>query len=1641
MNKFFIVFLILFPLNLFSNDLRFNKFGTKNGLDNESAYKLIEDEEGFIWIGTYDGLDRFDGVRFKSYKPDEQDSTSLPGNMILDLMLDKDKNLWISTNQGICMYNRLLDRFQRRITAANLDSFYIKTFTQDHKGNFWIGKGKYIIEIGPDYKLIQVVDPNPNESESDQNSVLSIKEDNDGLIWIVKKDAIYSYDPKTKTNRQYTDFGNIGNFYGVSIDTYGNVWLGNYTEPVVYIKKLDRCFSVFSPDCPIKLPRVAFSTVTDDKKGNLWLSALGFGLIKFNIETETYKTYNYDKNNPFSIAEGPIEYTYFDRKGNLWCVGNTCGLNVSYKDNRPFNIIRDINNTQASIFRSPITAIIEDTEGNIWFGTEGQGITVWNPVTQSIKEYKNDIKNPYLMGGNGIFALYRDSKGNIWAGGYGSGLNKYNSETDNFISFKADKQPPYNISCDDVRSITEDSEGNIWAVTCCGGVNVYNPVTFDHQVINLQNSGILNDYDLKIYLDDKNQAWIGTYSGLSIYNITDKTVKNYVADKKIPGSLPDQWVYCVYKDTKGRYWIGTQGGLALFNEETEKFKSFTEKQGLPSKTIMSIVEDDSSKLWIATTNGICKFDPEKETFLNYSTDDGLPDLQYRMNSAIKASDGQIYMGSKNGVVFFDPMLINQIKDKAPVFFTDLYINNKYIQPGKSSILKKSLNYSEKIKLKHNENFLRIDFVALSYFHAEKNTYAYKLEGVDEDWVFNGTDNNASYTNLKHGNYTFYVKAFNSDGYPSDIRSIKIRIRPAWYNTLFFYFILLTLAIYLIYRYITEREQKAKRDKEILEQKIAEGQKEISEKMHLLEIQQKEIQERDYREKEIKFHNEGIARFSDIFSQKRKDVKELSTSLVSELVKYVGANAGLVFVSDDSDPERIKLQISGEYCYDTDKTRKEEFIPGEGYVGTCYIEKNLIEIDDLPAGFIVLNSGLGRTDLKYDIFVPVVQENICLAVIEIASIEKLPKYKISFIEKIADNFSSVIAIQKANERMQKMLNENISQSEILKSQEEELRQNLEEMHATQEDLRRQMENATIARQDLEKEKVLIDTLLRNAQESIYFKDRESRFIKVSDSMKRVFNVKNVDDIIGKSDFDFFTEEHARPAYADEMEIIRTGTPLLNKVEKETHADGRITYVSTSKMPLYDHNKEIIGTFGISKDVTDLVNMEMEISQRNEELQAQEEELRQNLEEMQTVQENLEAQISENRKMHDELSKEKYLMDALLAAIPEHIYIKDKESRFIKFSKSMMDIFFIDDPNDLIGKTDFDFFDETHARPAFEDEQQIMSTGEPILNKIEKEIKKDGTVNYVSTSKLPLYDENHNIVGTFGISKDITDLVNMEIDIKQRNEELQAQDEELRQNLEEMHTIQESLENQIVENTKTQERLEFENIMFTTLMDNISARITYKDDAARYIRINKMKQDALGIKDQLEVMGKTDLDVFVGTHTKDRLEKEIEQIRAGASSLHVEEFFKQKDGTMGWGDVNRIPLRNKAGKIVGGLVITWDITDKKNMKFLFEQDILLLNKLSENLPIIIFSTDSVGSYIEIKGEGLKALGLKNKKEYSENIPKIFPEIEKLLKKENSKDVEELTGNTKFNNKMINYKSLLIRNKALSGGFTGFILLKNS
>lgn len=561
----------------------------------------------------------------------------------------------------------------------------------------------------------------------------------------------------------------------------------------------------------------------------------------------------------------------------------------------------------------------------------------------------------------------------------------------------------------------------------------------------------------------------------------------------------------------------------------------------------------------------------------------------------------------------------------------------------------------------------------------------------------------------------------------------------------------------------------------------------------------------------------------------------------------------------------------------------------------------------------------------------------------------------------------------------------TQNETLQATEEEIRQNLEELQATQEELVRINAEQEKTQQELAKEKALLDALLNNIPDYIYFKDRDSRFIRISQSMVPLFNAKSPAELIGKSDFDFHSAQHAEHAFNEEQRIIRTGIPIIDQEVKETWDDGREHWMSTTKMPLVDQEGNVVGTFGISKDITELKRTQIETARQNEALQATEEELRQNLEELKATQEELERKNLEQLAVQEALTKEKALLDALLNNIPDFIYFKDRESKFIRISQSMVGLFKAESPEELIGKSDYDFHQKTHADKAYSEEQRIMTSGVPMIDEVVHESFDDGREQWVSTTKMPLKDKEGRVMGVFGISKNVTEMMRLQIDAQYKAEQLASSEEELRQNLEELQAIQDDLKSKNSELMRLQGSLSQEKYLLDALLNNIPDAIYFKDKESRFIRLSQSMAHLFGVESVSQVIGKTDFDFFAGEHARQAFNDEQNIIRTGqpVRDLVERETWEDRDDT--WVSTTKMPLYDQQGNIVGTFGISRDITPIKTLE---------IETLRKNQELVATEEELRQNLEELKA--------------------IQDELQRLKNVENQKN-QQLTQLVERNNKM--------------------------
>lgn len=1433
MKKILYLIALFLPLNIFAIQNKFNYITPENGLSQGNIKFIFQDSKGFLWFGTFSGLNRFDGYKCKVFNYDPEDSLSLSHESVSRICEDSEEKFWIATaGGGISVFlpeSGTFRRIQKVKTGGR--EVILRTITgivKGSDGNIWaLDENQGLFVFDEKLHIVKSFQYDPENSTSLPNLVYNdICVDSKGDIWVGAGNGTLCHLPKESDSFELFTFETrvaaIGDgIRSMYIDKFGKIWVGTTSQGAYCFDPETSTAVNYRKEDPVyHLTGNTVMAFCDDWDENMLIGIDGGGLNILNRKSGQTSSINYELGNLESLTTNAIYAIFIDRSETLW-IGTYAG-GICYQGRYRYkfrNYAPNPVNTNSLSYKNA-KAIMEDRDGDIWIGTDGGGLNKFNPVLNTFKHYRANPENPNWLQTDVIIHMMQDKDGDIFIGSYNHGLTIFNKETETFKQYLPDETNPNSIAGMHPWYIFQDSYDQIWVGMLSVGLDKFDKATqsFTHYKANIDDPTRLFSPNIKVIFEDSQQTlWVGSEGGgLHRYNRNEDNFTRFMSDPTVKGSISNNDVRAIYEDTKGNIWIGTSSGLNLMHRDSLiSFEVLTVDDGLPNNVINDILEDDKGNLWISTNHGMTRFNPEARTFRNYDLTDGLQGNEFNYTAAIKSSSGEFYFGGKNGFNVFRPVDIVDNPHKPSIVLTDFQLFNKSVDKIKVRIKgkKRYVNLSEvnKIKLSHKENVIGFEFSALDYGNPVKNKYKYKLEGFDKEWnEISSAKRYASYTNLKGGKYTFRVVGSNSDGLMNEEGlSIRLFVKPPIWQRWWFILLFVLIIGAIAYRYFSTRREANEREKEMLEAKIREGLSELEKQKKEVALKDKALQDKIESEKEQNWYNFGMNKMSEVMSRSKDDLFKLSQGIISQIVEYVEVAQGAIYLINDEKEEDRFLELMASYAPDDQRLTGSRFELEVGQLGACLMEQRVVKVDNLPEGYAHLTSGLGESPLKHMAIIPLRLNEITIGVIELLSFQEIPQYRIEFVEKAGETLTSILTSLKANKKTQKLLDAQKILAEEMAAQEEELRQNLEEMQATQEELGRMKEierikeeerreaeqnlmdqlkeqNETLVEKQaaLQKEEYLFSALLTNAKESIYFKDRESKFIRISKSMLKLFKAKDFNEVIGKSDFDFWDDEHARPAFDGEQEIIKTGVPIIDLVEKEVHKDGTVGWVNTSKMPLIDHEGNVVGTWGISKDISESIAMEHEIKQRNEELLAQEEELRQNLEEMQTTQEEIQRMRENEQALTDQLKqqndsliekqaslkREEYLFNALLDNAKECIYFKDKESKFIRLSKSMLDLFKKKDFKELLGKSDFDFFDDEHARPAYEGEQKIIKTGVPIIDLIEKEVHKDGTFGWVNTSKMPLFDQDGKIVGTWGISKNVTAIKQMEEAAQQSREKM-------------------------------------------------------------------------------------------------------------------------------------------------------------------------------------------------------------------------------------------------------------------------------
>ncbi|MDG5798804.1 two-component regulator propeller domain-containing protein [Marinilabiliaceae bacterium ANBcel2] len=891
------------------------RFTVADGLSQSWVKSIYQDSKGFMWFGTNNGLNKYNGKEFKHYKVGSNLNEGLRHSAINDITEISSTKLFICTNLGAATYNYKTDSFT---TFAYLKNIRIKQAIKDSKENLWLAteNGLYKRPCSKDTLISFKHDQNDYYSISN-NNIQVIYEDSNSNIWIGTYNGLNIYNRETKQFKRYLPNkanslsikGNI--ITAIYEDKEKRLWVGtsfssSYPKTGLYIFKNYNELPVNKEALFLKVLSGNISTILADNKNNLWigkgggegLTVLDLTSLFINRRNNTiqekkliYNNYYHTPYRSRRVSDNTISSLYMDINNDIWIGTFAGGVNLFSERIKPFGNM-GIGLEPKKSLQSNIINAIYDIGDYIWIGTE-QGLNKYNKKEGAVDTVDLDVPvtNKLESTHKCIYALEKDKKDNLWVGTYNGGLHRYNKKTDSFTNYLPGEKEG-DISSSNILDIKEDSTGNIWIGTMRGGLNkyCYKKDSFTLYMHNPNDNRSIAGNSINYIVPTKDKLYISTYTALNIFDIKKETFEHLMHDPGDPTSLSPGYILCMHLDSNDNLWIGTNTGLNLYNKKDKTFKLFNVIDGLPSNTIQAITEDESGNLWLSTNQGLTKFhngtiNQENPSFKIYTTEDGLPGNDFSVRAVHKNREDTIFFGSTQGLTIFNPENIKKNSIAPPIIIS----NFNLIHPSKPSLNLTTYDISQlkELKLSYNQNNFTINFAALNYISPSKNQYKFKLKGHEDEWRKAKNLNFATYTNISPGSYQFMVKGSNNDKVwnPSPATlNLKI-VQPVW-TTSWFRISALLVSLLLIAVIIRLRVKILERQNKVLEYHVTERTKKLTNANQMLEEKQNEIIQQNEELNRHRFHLEQLIdeRTAELIDAKDKaeNADRLKTSFLANM---------------------------------------------------------------------------------------------------------------------------------------------------------------------------------------------------------------------------------------------------------------------------------------------------------------------------------------------------------------------------------------------------------------------------------------------------------------------------------------------------------------------------------------------------------------------------------------------------------------------------------------------------------------------------------------------------------------------------------------------------------------------------------------
>ncbi|MFT4926157.1 MAG: ligand-binding sensor domain-containing protein/signal transduction histidine kinase [Phenylobacterium sp.] len=811
---------------------RFDRLSIEDGLSQTVVLSVLQDQQGFLWFATQDGLNRYDGYEFKIYRHDPANPKSLANNFVNTLFEDASGTLWVGTRDGgLDKYNASNQDFEHYRhdpdDPHSISENNIKALFEDNNGDLWVGTSnsglnRFDAKTGQFTRFIHTDD----ETSLPHNKIWAINQDSQGILWIGTSGGLSRYHGEKQTFSHFrhnpVDHRSLSHnqVYAILEDSKNQLWIAT-RDGLNRFNKQTKRFKRFShdPANPYSLSHNRIKSLHEDQHGNLWIGTYAGGLNKYDPDRDWFTHFKHDPTNVNSLSDNSVRAIYGDRQGELW-IGTFGGGVSKYNPRRErFDYFRHQISDPYSLSHAFVFAIFADRDNILWVGTDN-GLDRYDPQTQRFAHFKHDPAEPSSLSSNRIRAIYQDSLGSLWIGTVGGGLNRFNPASQSFEHFKHHSADPNSLSHNTVNTILEDSHQHLWVGTNGGGLNQYNRssnnfVHFKHKTTDPLS--LSHNIVRALHEDSEGILWVGTKGGgLSRFDSQSWQFKHYQYQPDNSNSLSHNSVEDIHQDSKGQLWIATKAGLSRFDPTTERFTRYNKKDGLANDTILGILEDNQGLLWLSTNSGLSRFDPQLITapgeknnpsaVRNFDISDGLQSNEFNAGAYFKSISGELFFGGVNGFNRFFPENMKDDTQLPPVVLTDFLLFNQSVAIGTKISndqhnrfdYRQAIDQVKKLTFTYRQNQMSFEFAALDYTNPMKNQYAYQLIGWDKNWIYTDAKNRrATYTNIPHGDYTLHVKASNSEGHWNEVgTTLPITILPppwrTWWAWLIYGLLTLTL---------------------------------------------------------------------------------------------------------------------------------------------------------------------------------------------------------------------------------------------------------------------------------------------------------------------------------------------------------------------------------------------------------------------------------------------------------------------------------------------------------------------------------------------------------------------------------------------------------------------------------------------------------------------------------------------------------------------------------------------------------------------------------------------------------------------------------------------------------------------------------